>query len=106
MEMSHRFDRDKQTLQRHINVATVAGMNPLPNRAAYCANKSGVIGLTRQMTLQYARQGVRVNAVCLGSTLTPFSRAAIAKTGDPAAAEAFFSERLRRSGNFRALKQE
>ena len=32
-----------------------AGLNPLPNRAAYCANKAGVIGLTRQMALQYCR---------------------------------------------------
>ena len=84
----------KQASGAIVNVASAAGLNPLPNRAAYCANKAGVIGLTRQMALQYSRKGVRVNAVCPGSTKTPFFKEAMAKLSDPAAVEAASRARL------------
>ena len=77
-----------------VNVASVAGLNPLPDRAAYCASKAGVIGLTRQMALQYARQGIRVSAVCPGPTLTPFARRRMEESADPEAEAAAFAARL------------
>ena len=77
-----------------VNVASVAGLNPIPDRAAYCASKAGVIGLTRQMALQYARQGIRVSAVCPGPTKTPFTRSVLAGSADPGTAEAAFAARL------------
>ena len=80
----------KQSSGAIVNVASTSGLNPIPDRAAYCANKAGVIGLTRQMALQYSRKGVRVNAVCPGATMTPFARDTMAKTGRPSSSGSSF----------------
>jgi len=91
----------KQASGAIVNVASTSGLNPQPNRAAYSANKAGVMGLTRQMALQYARQGVRVTAINPGSTQTPFVRGAAA-AGSP---NADVSERLPIGRSARAEEQ-
>jgi meso-butanediol dehydrogenase / (S,S)-butanediol dehydrogenase / diacetyl reductase len=55
-----------------VNIASVAGLVGLPNRAAYCASKGAVIALTRAMAIDHVGQGVRVNAVCPGTVDSPW----------------------------------
>lgn len=66
-----------------VNVASVAGMVGIADRAAYCASKAGVIGLTRAMAVDYSRQGVRVNAICPGTVATEWVERMIASSDQP-----------------------
>jgi NAD(P)-dependent dehydrogenase (short-subunit alcohol dehydrogenase family) len=49
-----------------VNVASVAGLVAVSDRAAYNASKHGLIGLTRTLAAEWGGRGVRVNAVCPG----------------------------------------
>lgn len=55
---------------RVVNIASVAGLVGSGGGPAYTASKHGVVGLTRQLALDYAERGITVNAVCPGSVAT------------------------------------
>jgi NAD(P)-dependent dehydrogenase (short-subunit alcohol dehydrogenase family) len=54
-----------------INISSVWGLEAGDRAVAYCASKGGLILLTRAMALDYAKDGVRINAVCPGGVDTP-----------------------------------
>jgi len=70
---------------RIVNVASVAGLRGAAYISAYAASKHAVIGLTRSLALEYAKQNITVNAVCPGYTETDIVQDAVAnimrKTG-------------------------
>ena len=53
-----------------INIASLAGITCIPNRAPYCASKGGVIVLTRAMSVELASKQITVNCIAPGGTLT------------------------------------
>jgi len=60
-----------------VNMASGAGLVGTPGLAHYCASKHGLLGLTKTAAIENAALGVRVNALCPGSTDTPMLRAAM-----------------------------
>jgi 3-oxoacyl-[acyl-carrier protein] reductase len=59
---------------RIVNIGSVAGVRPLPERAAYCASKHAVTGFTRALALDLRPHGIAVNAICPGAVDTPLTR--------------------------------
>jgi meso-butanediol dehydrogenase / (S,S)-butanediol dehydrogenase / diacetyl reductase len=69
-----------------VNVASVAGAIGLPARAAYCASKAGLVGLTRAVAADHGAAGIRCIAVCPGTVETDWVDRVIADDADPATA--------------------
>lgn len=70
-----------------VSVSSISGLVGLPYQAVYCASKGAIVQLTRQLAVDYAQHGIRVNSVAPGSIDTPFLQRYLDDQPDPAAAE-------------------
>jgi NAD(P)-dependent dehydrogenase (short-subunit alcohol dehydrogenase family) len=64
-----------------ILTASTAAVSGLPSLAPYTAAKAGVVGLARQLAIDYAQHAIRANAICPGTIPTPLVRAAYEQRG-------------------------
>ncbi len=71
-----------------VATGSISGVVGLPDQAAYCASKGALLQLVRQMAVDYAGQGIRVNAVGPGSIDTPFLQRYLDGLDDPTAGKA------------------
>ncbi|MEM7654840.1 MAG: SDR family oxidoreductase [Bacteroidota bacterium] len=78
--LPHMVERGKGNI---IHMASIGGVVGLKDRLAYTATKFAVVGMTKAMALDHAKQGIRVNAICPGRVETPFVQARIAEYPDP-----------------------
>jgi len=70
-----------------VNNSSAAGVKGFPRLASYCSSKGAVTQLTRNMALDYADKGIRVNAVCPGGVWTPMMDRFMERAEDKIAAE-------------------
>jgi NAD(P)-dependent dehydrogenase (short-subunit alcohol dehydrogenase family) len=81
-----------------VNMASVSGLVGIAQQGAYCVTKGAVVQLTRQMAVEYAPRGVRVNAVAPGAIETTFFLGALPPDPTEALAEIGASHPLGRNG--------
>ena len=66
-----------------VVVASVQSFTAIANSAAYVAAKHALLGITRSVALDYARQNIRANCICPGAVDTPMLRWSAEQSGSP-----------------------
>lgn len=66
-----------------INMASASSsIKGVPNRFAYCASKAAVVGMTKSVAADFVTQGIRCNAICLGTVESPILHDRLRATGN------------------------
>jgi NAD(P)-dependent dehydrogenase (short-subunit alcohol dehydrogenase family) len=66
-----------------VITGSISSLTGIPGQAPYAPSKGASLQLSRQLAVEYATQGIRVNCVCPGTIDTPMLRKAMAGTPDP-----------------------
>jgi len=88
----HAFAALKASKGTILNTSSLVGVIGQEIHAAYTATKGGMNTLTKSMALDYAKHGIRVNAVCPAGTWTPMLRKWCAEQPNPATIENYLDE--------------
>ncbi|MCH7927480.1 MAG: SDR family oxidoreductase [Candidatus Dadabacteria bacterium] len=83
----HMLEQGKGTI---VNNSSILGLKAVPGVSAYTSSKGAVTQLTRCMALEYASQGIKVNAICPGTIVTPMVTNMLDSMDDPKAGEEYF----------------
>jgi 2-keto-3-deoxy-L-fuconate dehydrogenase len=83
--MPHFLERKSGNI---VNMASICGVIGVPDRAAYCMSKFAIVGMTKAMALDHAKDNIRINCICPGRIATPFMLARINEYPDPEAIRA------------------
>lgn len=76
-----------------VNISSVAAMVGVPDRAAYCAAKGGIMALTRAAAVDHVSEGIRINCIAPGTVDTPWVGRITSGYEDPEAARAAMQAR-------------
>jgi NAD(P)-dependent dehydrogenase (short-subunit alcohol dehydrogenase family) len=75
-----------------VNMSSVQGLFGFPGYPHYAASKGGIIAMTRQLSREYAAEGIRVNCIAPGTVDTPMNHGVLARVPDPDALKATWAK--------------
>lgn len=76
-----------------INISSEAGLKGFKDRAAYCAAKAALVGLTKAMAVDHSGSGIRINCICPGTIETPMISRLVESHANPQAMKNEFLQR-------------